>query len=463
MHVPRRSRNTPRPRPRALLCAPALAALVVAGCGGERATPRVQLSTSDFVDPAASRAPAPAAAETPAPPAFPAGEPALADAAPPRPAPLTTLGAGTPDAEPAGALPPAVAAEGIVDVSAAAGPPRLEPGPAVPVESAVLVDAIVGSVNGKPVRANDLLGPMEARLRAKAAERDITRDEWLRFASGEIDRELWTLVRDELLRAEAMSSLKPLERLGLQHFLNEWREDLRRRNLGSRALTAERLAEEQGMTEEQWLRGREAAALIRHQLDRRVNNRVHVSWQDVQLYYERHAEEYNPPPTAAFRLIAVRADEPERVESVRAALASGAPFAEAAALPANFFNPEGAGLREVALPGGLESARIFDPAELDAAAKALKPGESTPEPVAFAGGALLGWIAFESLTDRSRPLADRAVQLEIVDRITLQRQEDERYRYLLDLLERASATDMDEMKTRLMQIATARCLPPSVR
>lgn len=456
MPDPRRVPSVPRPSRCFPLLAPALAALLAAGCAGERTADTVHLSTADFIGPA----PAPAAsvqAGVPEPVAAPAALPAPAGAAA---VPLVTLGAGSTDIEP---LPAAVAAEGIVDVSAAAGPPRLAPGSVAPARSAVLVDAIVGSVNGKPVRANDLLGPMEARLRAKAAERNITRDEWLKFASREINRELQTFVEDELLRAEAMSTLKPMERMGLQHFLNEWREDLRRQNRGSRALVAERLAEEEGMTEAEWLRGREDAALIQHQLQNRVNNRVHVSWQDVKLYYERHFDEFNPPPTATFRLIAVRADNPEGVDAVRSALASGAPFAEAAALPANFFNPDEAGLRTLAVPDGIENAKVFDPAELNAAARALKPGESTPEPIPFSDGSLLGWIAFESLTENGRPLEDREVQLSIIRVLTLQRQEAEHIRYVAGLLERASATDMNQMKARLMQIATARCLPPGLQ
>lgn len=419
-----------RPALPALLAAAAAAAL--AACSHESLPNARPLTTADFTS------------GTPVPP--PAPDPVQTPPTTPEPVTLSAI----------------AAREGVVDVSALPGPPELPSEPAVAVEAPVLVDAVVGDINGKPIRAETILEPMAERLIAKGREQGVTREAWMALANELIRDELIGELREELLKAEALASLKPEQRRGLEFFLNEWREDLRRRSGGSRAAAAERLQEEQGISEHEWIRQQEARILIQHQLERSIDKLVQVSWQDVQLYYERNADKYNPPPTAAFRLISVPASAKEEIEQIQSALDRGEPFAEVASLPANYNAPETGGLRTIPLPPeGLANASLFGPEPLNAAARAMQPGDWTREPIPY--GSSLGWIFFEGITSTSRSLEDREVQLEIIETLTQQRRREEMERFFVKLMERASFTDVELMHRRLLEIAAARYMPPSLK
>src|SRR5438477_12551912 len=61
----------------------------------------------------------------------------------------------------------AAASEGILSVTAEAGAPTGE-APAAPLEPPVFVDAKVGEINGRPVRADEVLDLVGGRMRAAA-------------------------------------------------------------------------------------------------------------------------------------------------------------------------------------------------------------------------------------------------------------------------------------------------------
>ena len=121
---------------------------VVAGCsssgrtgGGER------LTAADFASDAQETASI-SAAKAPAEPVVPAD--------PPQPVNITG---------------PVAVSEGVVDVVASAGAPELPKGPRPePVGGAILIDAKIGDVNGRPIYASKFLEPMADHLRAKAVD-----------------------------------------------------------------------------------------------------------------------------------------------------------------------------------------------------------------------------------------------------------------------------------------------------
>jgi hypothetical protein len=328
-------------------------------------------------------------------------------------------------------------------------------GRAASIEEPVLIDAKLGEINGRPVRAEEVFARMGDRLHQEARQEGMTRARWLRQAREHIYGHLFQLLQDELLQAEALASLRPEQRMGLRYFVQEMSENKRREAGGSRAAAERRLREE---TEHQTLqhaaREREAKLLVEHQLRERIRHRVRVSWKDVQLYYERNSDLYNPPSTARFRMIRVPASNSEGVQKVQESLESGIPFATVAATAENTYQRERGGLRpEVKFTGNYATAEMDLPGMLEAAQR-LRPGEWTRQPVEYQGDKR--WLYLESIQSTSRPLSNPDVQREIADLLTQSGFEAELALYIMRLQERASYTDLEEMTQRLVEIASER-------
>lgn len=344
------------------------------------------------------------------------------------------------------------ASEGISDVRAQPGPPPMriaaQTDP-VPIGEAVLIDAKVGDVNGKPIYASRFLAPMADRLRQEALQRP--RNEWRLFAKREIERALAGFVEDELLRAEAMASLTPAQRQGLFAFVERVQRDLVAQNRGSREQASRRLFQEEGTTIEQFTAARRERELINFQLETQVNKRVSVTWRDIQQAYERNYEQFNSPPTFRFRLIRVLTDNAEGIKTVTESLAAGSPFAEVAATPANVNDRTNKGLVLKEVKGDPEKMEFFPNPALDAAAKQIRVGE-TRGPIDM--GTSQAWLALEAIDQRSVPLYQAQLGIENVLRES--RETVERARYIDRLKSRANISNPEETVSRLVDIATER-------
>ena len=332
------------------------------------------------------------------------------------------------------------------------GSPTPAPDEARPAAGPAFVDAKVGDINGRPIYANEFLEPLADRLRAESER--LSSASWRRFAQAQIRRELDGLVRDELLRAEAVSSLTPEQRQGLRSFLRSFREDVVSRNLGSQTLAAKRIEEETGQSLDEALQAQEELTLVRLEFQRVINKRVNVSWRDVELRYEQRADEFNPPPTARFRLIRVRTSDKEAIKAVTDALARGVPFAEVASGEHNGFNPEEGGLHEAKFTGEFEDAEFWAVEALNEPARTLSIGQVVGP---FEFGSFTGWMTLESITQEKVDLYD--AQRQIYEELLTERRNEELTRYIERLMERANVTGLDEIERRLLAIAERRYGP----
>lgn len=433
----------PRTPPRTLAL-PALAGaisagllLAVVGCSsgsGARATPTVTLRASDFASTATS---APAA--TPA--------PRRTDQA---------LDINAPRADTRGQTPrPGTPA----DIVATPGAPVLGAGDPPPAGPPVLVDAKIGDVNGNPVYASTFfeigsatLEPLGPRLAAEARRRSP--ESWVAFARQEINERLDLFVRDELLRGEALASIDPQMKQGLFAFVRSLQEDQRRAAGGSVEALSRDLQEREGLTLDQWARRQEQEQLIRLQIQQKILRRINVSWRDIeQAYNGRFADLYKHPPRYRFYLINVPASATEDVANLQSALGSGRPFPELAALPLNRFRNDRAGLEIREHAGDPESATFFPNPRLNEVARALAPGQ-TGGPVDLAG--TLAWVHLERI---DLPAGLYEAQLDVEQRLRMQRFNELTSRYLERLIGRSSVTSIAEMRTRLLAIAVERYAP----
>jgi hypothetical protein len=319
---------------------------------------------------------------------------------------------------------------------------------------AEFVDAKVGDINGRPIYANAFLDPMADRLQAEGERLNLAN--WRRFAQAQIRRELDGLLRDELLRAEAVSSLTPEQQQGLRAFLQTFREDLVSRNLGSQTLAAKRVEEETGQSLEESLREQEELTLVRLEFQRVINKRVNVSWRDVELRYEQDAEKYNPDPMARFRLIRVRTSDEQGVAAVRDALASGVPFEQVASDAPNGFNPDTGGLHEAQFKGDFEHAEFWAVDALNEQARTLRVGQVVGP---FEFGSFTGWMTLEEVVDEKVDLYE--AQRQIYNELLNERRNQELTRYIQRLIERANVSGIEEIEQRLLDIAERRYAPRS--
>jgi hypothetical protein len=314
--------------------------------------------------------------------------------------------------------------------------------------AASLVDAKVGDINGRPIYAREFLEPLAARLAAEAERTEA--GPWRRLAEQEISRRLDGLITDELLKAEALSTLNEEQQAGLRSFLQGVRTRLVSENLGSARLAEQRLLEAEGKNLEDRLREEEETTLVRLALAEDVYRRVNVSWRDVKLRYERDAGKYNPPPTAVFRLIRVPRSDAAARASVESRLAAGEAFSEVASdEEVNRFKPDEGGQELVAFEGEFSEGEFFGAEALNEAAQGLTLGGRVG-PVEF--GSQVGWLTLEEIRRESVSLYD--AQLAIQQELTLERREAELRRYVGRLLDRAGAGERDAMRARLVSIAS---------
>jgi len=316
-----------------------------------------------------------------------------------------------------------------------------------------LIEAKVGDINGKPIYISTFFEPIEARLIAEAGR--LSRNEWRRVATEEIiGPRLNGIIADELLRAEALASLTPQQRMGLRAFLSGFRRDLLSENLGSEQLARRRLESGTGQTLDQTLREKETDTLIRLTLFQEINRRINVSWRDIRQRYERDANIYSPPPVASFRVIRVPTDRAEIVEEITERLAGGAAFSEVASDPRNTFRPEAGGLIEAAYVKEFTQAEFFGSEELNERARTLTPGQTVGP---FALGTSTTWLRLDGIERKTISLYE--AQLRINQELTLERRRNEQQAYLDKLTERARVSNRQEMMVRLLRIAEDRYGP----
>ncbi len=345
------------------------------------------------------------------------------------------------------------------------GPPRVislseatreEPGPTAPADDApVLVDAKVGDINGRAVYASKFFADMEDRLRAEA--RTKPRERWLEDTEREIARKLNDQIQEELLRAEAIASLPEAQReVGIRNMLDSLRQERVRKGGGGSAAEAERtLRDETGMDMDAYVRRQGDRELIRYQLHKRVQSRVHISWREIQQEFERRYGEFNPAPTARFVWIRVRDTRADDIAFIESELAAGTSFRDLAALPANGYQPDKGGVYERQFEGDFSGGKFFVSEALNAAAVTLSPG-AWAGPIRADG--FVSWVMLASVERVSTPLYDAQL---LIQRERFDQQRDiELEEYITRLRERGSFSDVSDMTRRLLQIAAERYLPP---
>jgi hypothetical protein len=312
----------------------------------------------------------------------------------------------------------------------------------------IVVDSLVGHVNGRPIFADDFLLPIEDRL-LRAAEETYGVEQQMAFRKIILDW-LRDVVTNELLLAEAEASLSSEEQRGLFAWLRMMYDEEIRRGGGTRS-GAERRQRSSGSDLDEYLGEQKNMVLIDQLQRQKIQPRVIVAWRDIEREYARRYDDFNPPATVTLARVRLNTvTQTAQIEAVTQRLAAGEPFADIA----DELGFADGGLWETFEmgPGGVTDIEVSPP--MKAALEGLDQGD-TSKPFELGSGTL--WLhVVEVKRPECRSIYDPVVQLGLRNIILARRANAEWTRYVNSLLERGVYDELDEMAERLYQIALLR-------
>ena len=312
----------------------------------------------------------------------------------------------------------------------------------------IIVDSLVGEVNGRPIFADEFLQEIEDRL-LRAAEK-LSGSERKTAFRVIVNALLRDKVLNALILSEAEASLSPEQQMGLFAFIQSLQEEQIRQHSRSRAETERALASEGGLDE--YLKHRKEVVMVEELRRRKIDPRVIVSWRDIEREYLRRYDEFNPPAAVMLALIRLRTvDQAELIEGVKDRLTGGESFAAIAEELG--FSGGGVWATFRMGPGGITDIDVSD--QIKGVLAGLEEGR-TSEP--FTQGPSTLWLHVVSL---QRPPArslyeDPQIQRILRNEIHRRRGEEQWNRYINSLLERGIHDDLDVMADRLYEIALER-------
>lgn len=251
--------------------------------------------------------------------------------------------------------------------------------------------------------------------------------------------------------SEAEASLSSEEKRGLLFMLRSMREqEIAKIGGGSLEEAERKLQRDEGLSLEEYLEQQKEEILLNRITREKIISQVIVSWRDIEREYERQFDEFNPPATVTLSRIRISSDQTDKIEDVKQKLAAGEDFGDVAEWVGMFergdMGPFTMG------PGG----QISD--EFPEAYKPFLPGlevGATSE-----GFPVRNWTMWLHVTSIDQPQArsvyDDDVQLALHQFLFARRYQEEKARYMSELLENSTLDEWNEMVERVLQIALRR-------
>ncbi|MEM6749966.1 MAG: peptidyl-prolyl cis-trans isomerase [Planctomycetota bacterium] len=306
--------------------------------------------------------------------------------------------------------------------------------------------AKVGQINGRPVYADQVLEPLADRLRAMGRNAPRTFD---RDASQAIFEALGAQLSGALIVAEAEASLSANQRLGLDYFLAEQREEMiRLYGQGSGSMADRVLREREGLGLDAKIDQFRKQQLVLIYRRNRIDPGVNVARRDIERFYRDYQDRYVRPERRWVRVIV--AGEGPDADDARARLDSGEAFLDVASDPLNAYRPGEGGLWSKPVTGA-----DFASTEVNQAAQSLAVGEHAG-PFEVRGDRW--WVYVDRVEPGfAKPLSE--VQHEIEFELTRGQIARLEIRDRRRLLANASHTDLRLMTQRILEIAKQRYGP----
>ncbi len=192
------------------------------------------------------------------------------------------------------------------------------------IGAAVIVELLVGQVNGRPIFANEILEPIADQLLILSEETKLDITAFKNSAKQQIANQMRSVVKSELLLSEAKSGMTVEENRGLFSYLQRVREDMASSAGGSQSAVTRLLLDEEGQTVDEFLDFKQQQVLIDQLLREKVSSHIQVTWRDVMREWEKNKDEFNAPGKVTLGMIRVSSEE--EVEIVKELFSHGDSF-----------------------------------------------------------------------------------------------------------------------------------------
>jgi len=325
--------------------------------------------------------------------------------------------------------------------------------PANPVrpanKQALSVNAMVGHINGEALFADQVFDVnLAAQLQSFGERYDV--DQFNQQAAAAIQERLRGVIINKLILGEAERNLNDKQRAGIEARVQAEREELIRfYGQGSVSKAKAQFLDAQGKDLDEHLIAFREEMSIGFYIQSRVLPKIVVNQADIRRWFEDNKELYNKPDTRVIRLI--RTDNPASTQRVQARLDRGESFQKIATdATLNTYDPEGGG----ALNGGepVQGKVAISIGPVNDALLLLEAGQHAGPITAGKNEYFVQVVQFTPGVEV--PLSD--VQLEIETRLRAEQFERHALRFRLDLLKRGNFSDIDQMSSKLLEIARAR-------
>ena len=189
----------------------------------------------------------------------------------------------------------------------------------------IVVDSLIGQVNGRPVFADEILTPIMDQLNA-----DYQRMPWDQFrvyVVQMVSRQLREVIYNELFLSEARAGLSEQQEGGFLAWMNDMRGELIMQRGGISSEANRQMLEQEGKTIDEYLKLQQEQQLIRVLMNERVQPNVLVSWKDVERAWESRKSQFNQASTVTLGRIRLKTEGNEdTIKLLQQELEAGEPF-----------------------------------------------------------------------------------------------------------------------------------------
>ncbi len=312
----------------------------------------------------------------------------------------------------------------------------------------VVVESLVGQVNGRPIFANEILEPIADQLLIFSEEIQHDTTAFKNGAKQLIASQMQAVVKSELLLSEAKSGMTVEEKQGLFAYLQRVREDMASSEGGSQSAVTRQLLDEEGQTVDEYLDYKQQQVLIEQLLREKVSPHIQVTWRDVKRDWEKNKGNLNVAGKITLGMIHVSSEED--IEVVTSSFARGDSFAT------------------VATSVGMENDGVWDSFEVDATglegidvADSIKSHIVGLEESEVVGpiqiGSSMYWFTVVEMNEpQTASIWDPQVQLFLRERLFGIQSMIEEKRFLDRILADGSYDEFNAMVERILYVAVTR-------
>ena len=320
----------------------------------------------------------------------------------------------------------------------------------------VIVDSLIGQVNGRPIYADEVLGPIADQLNAEYLQlvEDAAVPEWDLFQRTLIrlvGAQLQDLVLNELYLSEARAGLTSQEKTGLMAFMQNLREELVGERGGVFGEAEQQIMREEGLTWEEYLKMQEDQLLIRTLMHEKIQPNIMMSWKDVERLYNARKDQFQPEPKVTLGRIRLRTEGgDEKIQTVQSMFDAGDTFEVVAAW---------AGMPDDGIwdtftmgEGGITDIEVADFYKTHL--EGLGPGETSKS---FVRGSYTIWVSvIEVNKPEQKDLYDPEVQSMLQGELLNRKMTQARQDFIENMLEQGIYDDLNQMQMRVIAIALSR-------